>query len=118
MRSKRSYGARGYWGRRSASQASTVYKRIDALNHGSFVFITAWMLYILIRQSETIVTRPQESLRRLNRSLKAYSECNQSVMRASDEHIALMRDEIMAATRSLSAEFGDPGSQSNTQHRR
>ena len=38
------------------------------------------------------------------------------MMRASDEHIALMRDEIMTATRALSAEFGDPGSQSNTQH--
>jgi PAS domain S-box-containing protein len=63
----------------------TVYKRVDALNHGSFIFITAWMLYILIRQSETIVTRPQESLRRLNRSLKAYSECNQALIRATDE---------------------------------
>ena len=29
-------------------------------------------------------------------------------MRASDEHIALMRDEIVAATRALSAEFGEP----------
>jgi IclR family transcriptional regulator, acetate operon repressor len=38
------------------------------------------------------------------------------MMRASDEHIALMRDEIIAATRALSAEFGDPGSESNTQH--
>ena len=37
-------------------------------------------------------------------------------MRASDEHVALMRDEIVAATRSLSAEFGDPGSQTNGQH--
>jgi IclR family acetate operon transcriptional repressor len=36
-------------------------------------------------------------------------------MRASDEHVALMRDEIVAATRSLSAEFGDPGSQTNGQ---
>ncbi|HXZ22026.1 MAG TPA: IclR family transcriptional regulator [Pseudolabrys sp.] len=34
-------------------------------------------------------------------------------MRASDEHIALMRQEITAAARSLSAEFGEPGSQSN-----
>ena len=33
-------------------------------------------------------------------------------MRASDEHIALMRDEICAATRALSAEFGEPGAQS------
>ena len=32
-------------------------------------------------------------------------------MRASDEHIAFMRDEICAATRALSAEFGGPGAQ-------
>ena len=36
-------------------------------------------------------------------------------MRATDEHIALMRDEISAATRALSAEFGEPGAQSNTE---
>jgi IclR family acetate operon transcriptional repressor len=29
-------------------------------------------------------------------------------MRASDEHVALMRDEINAATRALSAEYGAP----------
>jgi IclR family acetate operon transcriptional repressor len=33
------------------------------------------------------------------------------LMRASEEHIALMRDEINAATRALSAEFGDPNVQ-------
>jgi IclR family acetate operon transcriptional repressor len=32
-------------------------------------------------------------------------------MRASEEHVALMRDEINAATRALSAEFGEPTSQ-------
>ncbi|HET9714935.1 MAG TPA: IclR family transcriptional regulator [Pseudolabrys sp.] len=32
-------------------------------------------------------------------------------MRASEEHIALMRDEITAAARGLSAEFGEPASQ-------
>ena len=31
-------------------------------------------------------------------------------MRASEEHVALMRDEINAATRTLSAEFGEPTS--------
>ncbi|MGA8472193.1 MAG: IclR family transcriptional regulator, partial [Pseudolabrys sp.] len=36
-------------------------------------------------------------------------------MRASDDHIALMRDEIVAATRALSAEFGDLGAQHNQQ---
>jgi IclR family acetate operon transcriptional repressor len=35
------------------------------------------------------------------------------LMRADDEHIALMREEISAATRALSAEFGDPASQAN-----
>jgi IclR family transcriptional regulator, acetate operon repressor len=34
-------------------------------------------------------------------------------MRATEEHITLMRDEITAATRALSAEFGDPSSQPN-----
>jgi IclR family acetate operon transcriptional repressor len=31
-------------------------------------------------------------------------------MRASEEHISLMRDEINAATRALSAEYGEPTS--------
>jgi len=35
-------------------------------------------------------------------------------MRATEDHIALMRDEICAATRALSAEFGDPNSQIKT----
>lgn len=34
-------------------------------------------------------------------------------MRADDEHIALMCDEINTATRALSAEYGEPGSQAN-----
>lgn len=32
-------------------------------------------------------------------------------MRASDSHLAQMRDEVVAATRALSAELGEPGSQ-------
>ena len=32
-------------------------------------------------------------------------------MRASEEHVALMRDEINVATRALSTEFGEPTSQ-------
>ncbi|HEY0222890.1 MAG TPA: IclR family transcriptional regulator [Pseudolabrys sp.] len=35
-------------------------------------------------------------------------------MRASEDHVALMRDEICAAARSLSAEFGEPNAQSKT----
>ncbi len=36
-------------------------------------------------------------------------------MRATEKHLALMRDEITAATRALSAEFGDPSSQDRPQ---
>lgn len=36
-------------------------------------------------------------------------------MRASEDHIELMRDEICAATRALSAEFGEPNAQSNAE---
>ncbi len=36
-------------------------------------------------------------------------------MRASEQHIALMSDEIAAATRALSAEFGAPAAQSNAE---
>ena len=34
-------------------------------------------------------------------------------MRATEEHVALMRDEIGAATRGLSGEYGEPNSQAN-----
>jgi hypothetical protein len=34
-------------------------------------------------------------------------------MRANEEHIALMRNEITAATRALSAEFGEPAAQTS-----
>jgi IclR family acetate operon transcriptional repressor len=37
------------------------------------------------------------------------------MMRASEEHIAMMRNEITAATRALSAEFGEPSSQPNAE---
>ena len=33
------------------------------------------------------------------------------LMRATDEHVALIRDEVINATRALSAEFGDPNAQ-------
>jgi hypothetical protein len=35
-------------------------------------------------------------------------------MRASEEHVARIRDEVNAATRALSAEFGGPGVQAGT----
>jgi IclR family acetate operon transcriptional repressor len=35
-------------------------------------------------------------------------------MRASEDHVALMRNEVVASARALSAEFGEPGSQTNS----
>jgi len=32
-------------------------------------------------------------------------------MRANEKHLALMREEVMKATRALSVEFGDAGAQ-------
>jgi hypothetical protein len=36
---------------------------------------------------------------------------------ADDAHLALMREEVMAAARALSAELGEPGSQSAAHER-
>jgi IclR family acetate operon transcriptional repressor len=37
------------------------------------------------------------------------------MMRATEEHIALIRDEVSAATRALSAEYGEPNSQAKSE---
>jgi IclR family acetate operon transcriptional repressor len=36
-------------------------------------------------------------------------------MRASEEHLARMREEVVSATRALSAELGEPGAQAADQ---
>ena len=61
------------------------------LNHSVFILVTAWLLYVLIRKSESDIKQRKEALSRLNRSLKAYSECHQALIRASDE-MQLMQD--------------------------
>ncbi|HEY6009679.1 MAG TPA: GAF domain-containing protein, partial [Geobacteraceae bacterium] len=55
------------------------------LNNSVFILVTAWLLYFLIRKSESDIKQRKEALSRLNRSLKAYSECHQALIRASDE---------------------------------
>ncbi len=69
----------------------TTFRRLEALNHGIFIIITAWILYFLIHHSEAAVKRRQNWLRRSNRALKALSECNHNLIRATDE-LELMRD--------------------------
>ena len=61
------------------------------LDHSLFILISAWLLYFLIRKSEADIIRRKDSLSRVNRSLKAYSECHQALIRSSDE-MQLMQD--------------------------
>jgi PAS domain S-box-containing protein len=50
-----------------------------------FILFSAWLLYYLISKSQFGVNERKEALHRLNRFLKAYSECNQALIRADDE---------------------------------
>ena len=73
-----------------------MYKRallddMEYINHWVFLFASAWMLYFFIIHSEAAMMRRKETLHRVNRALKTFSECNQAVVRATDE-LHLMRD--------------------------
>ena len=65
--------------------------KLTPVNHWLFILATALMLYFLILRSEAAIIRRKESLHRLNRALKAFSDCNKVVIRARDE-LQLMRD--------------------------
>ena len=56
------------------------------INNILFVLFTAWLLYYLISKSQVGMKERKDALSRLNRSLKAYSECHQALMRGTDEH--------------------------------
>ncbi|MGD0585337.1 MAG: ATP-binding protein, partial [Oryzomonas sp.] len=62
----------------------SVYQRIEIYN-SVFILTTAWILYVLIRKSESRIVHREESLGRLNRTLKAFSECHHAMIRATDE---------------------------------
>ncbi len=73
-----------------------MYKRallddMEYLNHWVFIVASAWMLYFFIIHSEAAMVRRKETLHRVNRALKAFSACNQAVIRATDE-LHLMRE--------------------------
>jgi PAS domain S-box-containing protein len=50
-----------------------------------FVALTAWMLYELITRYRVEIRSAEKELRRVNRALKALSECSQSLIRAAGE---------------------------------
>lgn len=55
------------------------------VNNIIFILISSWLLYFFIRKSETNIKHREHSLNRLNRALKAYSECHQTLIRADNE---------------------------------
>ncbi|HEY6837930.1 MAG TPA: GAF domain-containing protein, partial [Geobacteraceae bacterium] len=61
------------------------------VNTSVFILVTAWLLYFLIRKSQFDMKQRKEALTRLNRSLRAYSECHQALIRAHDE-VQLMQE--------------------------
>jgi PAS domain S-box-containing protein len=64
---------------------------LQYLNHWVFIFVSAGMLYFFIIHSDAAMVRRKETLHRVNRALKTFSECNKAVIRAADE-LELMRD--------------------------
>jgi PAS domain S-box-containing protein len=64
---------------------------MEYLNQWVFIFASAWMLYFFIIHSEAAMVRRKETLHRVNRALKTYSESTQAVVRATEE-LHLMRD--------------------------
>ncbi|HEY3309633.1 MAG TPA: ATP-binding protein [Desulfuromonadaceae bacterium] len=59
----------------------TVFEFYNAV----FILTTAWILFFLIRKSESGIKQRKDALSRLNRTLKSYSDCHQALIRASDE---------------------------------
>ncbi|MFA7061983.1 MAG: ATP-binding protein [Pedobacter sp.] len=55
------------------------------VNNIVFILLSSWLLFILIHKSEVGVKQREQALSRLNRSLKAYSECHQTLIRADNE---------------------------------
>jgi PAS domain S-box-containing protein len=55
------------------------------VNNIVFILVSSWLLYYLIRRSEINIKLREQALRRLNRALKAYSECHQTLIRADNE---------------------------------
>lgn len=64
---------------------------IFELYNSIFIISSAWILYFLIRKSESDIKERRDALSKLNRTLKTYSECHQALVRATDE-IQLMQN--------------------------
>ena len=59
--------------------------RPASISHWFFIAVSTGMLYWLLRYWDAAVTASQESLRKVNRSLKSFSECTKALTRTDDE---------------------------------
>jgi PAS domain S-box-containing protein len=59
--------------------------RAKILNHWLFIVVSGQALYWLIRHRETAIERSQQSLFRVNRALRVFSECNKAITWDRDE---------------------------------
>lgn len=80
----------------SAKIISNLFQKHPAIqlleiNNIVFILVSSWLLYFLIRKSEANIKNRKKVLEKLNRALRAYSECNQTLIRADNE-IQLMQD--------------------------
>jgi len=64
---------------------------VMTIKGGVFVFVTASLLYFTIRRLVRAVQLTSQDLRRLNRELRAIRNCNQVLLRATDEQ-SLLRE--------------------------
>lgn len=74
----------------SAKIISSLFQKHPAIhllevNNIVFILVSSWLLYFLIRRSEANIKNREQGLSRLNRALKAYSECHQTLIRADNE---------------------------------
>lgn len=59
--------------------------RTASINHWFFIAASTGMLYWLLRYWDAAVSASQESLRKVNRSLRSFSECTKAMTRTEDE---------------------------------
>lgn len=54
-----------------------------------FILLTSWLLFFLIRKSESDIKNRKNELSKLYRALKTYSECHQILIRADNEMLLM-----------------------------
>jgi PAS domain S-box-containing protein len=80
-----------FWNLFSDHLFAILLNRPDLIQHSTnyghwfFIVFSAIMLYWLLRFWETAVAQTQESLKKVNRSLRSVSECSRAITRLEDE---------------------------------